>query len=129
MTGKEKNILTPELRALVSPGFDATKHDFEIMEKKLKCASEEDPGKMTPYKRAFIEELQQEGRFLKSLHEDLSEFAARLGKTQIVPAVPDLAINDELWENGTSGASDALYEWAAYDRLEDAEEEREEAAE
>jgi hypothetical protein len=110
MTEKEKNILTQELWALVALGFDATKHDFEIMEKILKCAAKEDSGEMTPYKRKVVEELQLEWRFLKSLHEDLAAIAARLGKSEIVPAVPDLNINDELWDIGTSGASDALYE-------------------
>ena len=110
MTEKEKNILMQELWALVSLGFDATKHDFEIMEKMLKCAAREDSGEMTPYKRKVIEELQLEWRFLKSIHEDLAAIAARLEKSEIVPAVPDLNISDELWDVGKSGASDALYE-------------------
>lgn len=110
MTEKEKNILTQELWALVSLGFDATKHDFAIMEKILKCVAKEDSGEMTPYKRKVIEELQLEWRFLKSLHEDLGKIAARLGMGEIVPAVPTLIISDELWEVGKSGASDALYE-------------------
>ena len=110
MTEKEKNILTQELWALVSLGFDATKHDFEIMEKIIKCVSKEDSGEMTPYKRKVIGELQLEWRFLKSLHKDLTEIAARLGKREIVPAVPDLNITDELWKAGKSGVSDALYE-------------------
>ena len=110
MTEKEKNILNQELWALVSLSFEATKHDFEIMEKLLKCVAKEDSGEMTPYKRKVIEELQLEWRFLKSLHEDLGKIAARLGKSEIVPAVPDLNISDELWKVGKSGASDALYE-------------------
>ena len=110
MTEKEKNILTQELWALVSLGFDATKHDFEIMEKIIKCVSKEDSGEMTPYKRKVIEELQLEWRFLKSLHKDLAEIAARLEKSEIVPAVPDLNISDELWKVEKSGVSDALYE-------------------
>lgn len=110
MTEKEKNILMQELWALVSLGFDATKHDFEIMEKMLKCAAKEDSGEMTPYKRKVIEELQLEWRFLKSLHQDLAQIAARLEKSEIVPAVPNLNISAELWDVGKSGASDALYE-------------------
>ena len=110
MTEKEKNILTQELWALVSLGFGATKHDFEIMGKMIKCVSKEDSGEMTPYKRKVVEELQLEWRFLKSIHEDLAAIAARLGKSEIVPAVPDLDINDELWKVGKSGTSDALYE-------------------
>ena len=110
MVEKEKNILNQELWALVSLVFEATKHDFEIMQKMLKCVSKEDSDEMTPYKRKVIEELQLEWRFLKSLHEDLGKIAAKLGKPEIVPAVPNLTINDELWEAGRSGASDALYE-------------------
>lgn len=110
MTEKEKNILTQELWALVSLGFDATKHDFEIMEKMLKCAAKEDSGEMTPYKRKVIEELRLEWRFLKSLHQDLVAIAARLAKSEIVPAVPDLNISDALWKVSKSGTSDALYE-------------------
>ena len=110
MTEKEKNILTQELWTLVSLGFDATKHDFEIMEKMIKCVSKDDSEEMTPYKRKVIEELQLEWRFLKSIHGDLAEIAALLGKTDVVPAVPDLAISDELWKVGKSGVSDALYE-------------------
>ena len=110
MTEKEKNILTQELWALISLGFDGTKHDFEIMKKMLKCAAKEDSGEMSPYKLKVIEELQLDWRFLKSIHEDLAAIAVRLGKSEIVPAVPDLNINEELWKIGTSGASDALYE-------------------
>ena len=110
MTEKEKNILDQELWALVALGFDATKHDFEIMEKMLKCAAKEDSGEMTPYKRKVIEELQLEWRFLKSLREDLGKIAGKLGKPEIVPAVPALIIGDELWKVGKSGSSDALYE-------------------
>ena len=110
MTEKEKNILNQELWALVSLGFEATKHDFEIMEKMLRCITKEDAEEMTPNKRKVIEELQLQWRFMKTLHEDLGKIAARLGKTEIVPAVPDLTINDELWKVGRSGASDALYQ-------------------
>ena len=110
MTEKEKNILNQELWAVVSLGFEATKHDFDIMGKMLKCASKEDANEMTPNKRKVIEELQLQWRFLKMLHEDLGKIAARLGMGEIVPAVPTLVISDELWEVGNSGSSDALYE-------------------
>ena len=79
MTEKEKNILEQELWALVSLSFEATKHDFEIMGKMLKCVSREDPGEMTPGKRKVIEELQLQWRFMKTLHEDIGKIAARLG--------------------------------------------------
>ena len=117
MTEKEKNILNQELWALVSLSFEATKHDFGIMEKMLKCVSKEDPDEMTPGKRKVIEELQLQGRFMKTIHEDIGKIAARLGKTGIVPAVPELAIGDELWAVGASGASDPLYETT--DRMND----------
>ena len=110
MTEKEKNILNQELWALVALGFDSTKHDFEIMGKMLNCVSREEADEMTPNKRKVIEELQLEWRFLKELHKDLGRIAAKLGKSEIVPAVPELAINDDLWEVGKSGVSDALFE-------------------
>ena len=105
MTEKEKNILNQELWSLVSLVFEATKHDFEIMGKMLKCVSREDPDEMTPGKRKVIEELQLQWRFIKTIHEDIGKIAARLGKTGIVPAVPELAIGDELWAVGASGAA------------------------
>ena len=117
MTEKEKNILDQELWALVSLSFEATKHDFRIMEKMLKCVSEADPDEMTPGKRKVIEELQLQWRFMKTLHEDLGKIAARLGKSETVPAVPELTIGDELWAIGKSGASDPLYE--TIDKLND----------
>lgn len=117
MTEKEKNIHDQELWALVSLLFEATKHDFEIMGKMLKCVSREDPGEMTPGKRKVIEELQLQWRFLKTLREDLGKIAARLGKPEAVPAVPELTISDALWKIGKSGASDPLYETT--DRMND----------
>ena len=117
MTEREKNILNQELWALTALGFEATKHDFEIMQKMLKCVAREAPDEMTPNKRKVIEELRLEWRFLKMLREDLGRIAARLGKPELVPAVPELTIADELWDIGRSGASDALYE--ANDRIGD----------
>ena len=110
MTEKEKNILNQELWALVSLDFQATKHSFEIMQKMLKCVSKEEADEMTPNKRKVIEEMQLQWRFVQCLHEDLGKIAARLGQTEIVPAIPKLAINDSLWETNSSGSSDALYE-------------------
>ena len=117
MTEKEKNILNQELWALVSLSFEATKHDFGIMEKMLKCVSKEDPDEMTPGKRKVIEELQLQWRFMKTLREDIGKIAARLGKPETVPAVPELTIGDELWTVGRSGVSDPLYE--TIDKLND----------
>ena len=109
MTEKEKSILNQELWALVSLSFEATKHDFGIMEKMLKCVSKEDPDEMTPGKRKVIEELQLQWRFMKTLHKDLGKIAGKLGKSEIVPAVPSLTISDGLWAIGPTGASEALY--------------------
>ncbi len=110
MTEKEKNILNQELWALVALDFDATGHGFEIMQKMLKCVSKDDPDEMTPNKRKVIEEMQLQWRFVKSMHEDLGKIAAKLGQSDIVPAVPELTIDDSLWETNGSGSSDALYE-------------------
>ena len=117
MTEKEKNILNQELWALVALGFEATKHDFEIMQKVLKCVAREESDGMTPNKHKVIEELQLQWRFVKILHKDLGTIAAKLGKAEIVPTVPALVISDELWEVGRSGSSDALYETT--DRISD----------
>ena len=110
MTEKEKNILSQELWALVSLSLGAVKHDFEIMQKILKCVAKEDSGEMTPNKRKVIEELRLQWRFMQTLREDLGRIAGKLGKPEIVPAVPALIIGDELWKVGKSGSSDALYE-------------------
>ena len=117
MTEKEKNILNQELWALVSLGFHATRHSFEIMQKMLKCVSREEADEMTPNKRKVIEELQLQWRFVKSLHEDLAKIAEKLGQSEIVPAVPELTVNDSLWETNGSGSSDALYK--ANDKISD----------
>ncbi len=110
MTEKEKNILNQELWALVALDFDATGHSFEIMQKMLKCVTKDDPDEMTPNKRKVIEEMQLQWRFVRSLHDDLGRIAAKLGRSDIVPAVPELTIDDSLWKTGDSGSSDALYE-------------------
>lgn len=117
MTEREKNILNQELWALVALGFAATKHDFEIMQKVLKCVAREDSEEMTPNKRKVVEELQLEWRFVKTLREDLGRIAEKLGRSDIVPAVPKLDITDGLWEVGKSGVSDKLY--AVSDRITD----------
>ena len=76
----------------------------------LNCISKDDPDEMTPYKRKVIEEMQLQWRFVRSLHDDLGKIAAKLGQSDIVPAVPELTIDDSLWETDDSGSSDALYE-------------------
>ena len=110
MTEKEKDILNQELWALVALDFDATGHCFEIMQKILNCVAREETDEMTPYKRKVIEEMQLQWRFVRSLHDDLTWIAAKLGRSEIVPAVPELTIDDSLWETDDSGSSDTLYE-------------------
>ena len=110
MTEKEKNILDQELWALVALSFESSHHHFEILEKMLKCAAREDPHEMTPGKRKVIEELRLQWDFVKTLHKDIGKIAARLGKSGIVPALPELTISDSLWAIGKSGVSDGLYE-------------------
>ena len=110
MTEKEKNILYQELWALVALDFDAAGHSFEIMQKMLRCVTKDDPDEMTPYKRKVIEEMQLQWRFVRSLHDDLGKIAAKLGQSDIVPAEPELTIDDSLWNTDDSGSSDALYE-------------------
>lgn len=109
MTEKEKNILNQELWSLVALDFDATGHSFEIMQKMLKCVCKEEMDEMTPNKRKVIEEIQLQWRFVRSLHEDLGKIAAKLGRSEIVPSVPELTIDDSLWGVGESGSSDGLY--------------------
>ncbi|MBQ9336743.1 MAG: hypothetical protein IJS14_05545 [Lentisphaeria bacterium] len=110
MTEKEKNILNQELWALVALDFDATGHSFEIMQKMLRCVCKDDPDEMTPNKRKVIKEMQLQWNFVKALHEDLGKIAAKLGQAEIVPAVPELKIDDSLWKVDDSGSSDALFE-------------------
>lgn len=110
MTEKERNILDQELWTLVSLTFEAAKHDFEIMGKILKCITREEPDQMTPNKRKIVEELRLQWRFAKTLREDLGRIAEKLGKSELVPDVPELDIDDSLWESGKNGSSDALYE-------------------
>ena len=110
MTEKEKNILNQELWALVSLSLGAVKHDFEIMQKILKCVAKEESCEMTPNKRKVIEELRLQWRFLQTIRGDLGEIAAKLGRPETVPALPILDICDGLWKVGKSGSSDALYE-------------------
>ena len=110
MTEREKNILDQELWALVSLTLGAAKHDFEIMGKILKCVAKEESGEMTPNKRKVIEELRLQERFLRTIREDLGKIAVKLGKSEIVPVLPEPDICDGLWKVGKSGSSDALYE-------------------
>ena len=110
MTEKEKNILNQELWALTALDFDATKHALEISSRMLKCIARDEADEMTPNKRKVIEEIALQWKFVRILNEDLSAIAGKLGKAELVPAVPELTIDDSLWDTGDSGSSDALYE-------------------
>ena len=110
MTEKEKNILNQELWALTALDFDASKHALEISSRMLKCIARDESGEMTPNKRKVIEEITLQWKFVQILHENLLAIAGKLGKTELVPPVPELTIEDSLWVVGKSGASDALYE-------------------
>ena len=110
MTEKEKNILNQELWALTALDFDATKHALEISSRMLKCIARDESDEMTPNKRKVIEEIALQWKFVRILHEDLLAIAGKLGKTELVPAVPEIAIDDSLWKVGKAGSSDALYE-------------------
>ncbi len=110
MTKNEINILNQELCVLLSLDFDATRHGLEISSLILKCVLKDDAEEMTPYKSKVIEEIQLQWRFLKFLHNDIEQIAAKLNMNKIVPAVPILIINNDLWKIEKSGASEALYE-------------------
>ncbi len=110
MTEKEKNVLTQELWALTVLDLDATRHSFEIMQRMLKCVMKDPEKEMTPNKRKVIEEIGLQWRFVKVLHENLAAVAERLGRAELVPAVPELVICDGLWDTGDGGSSDGLYE-------------------
>lgn len=110
MTGNEINILNQELCVLLSLDFDATRHGLEISSLILKCILKDEAEEMTPYKSKVIEEIQLQWRFFKCIHNDIEQIAAKLNMNKIVPAIPVLNINNDLWEIGKSGASDALYE-------------------
>ena len=110
MTKNEMDILNQELCVLLSLDFDATRHGLEISSLILKCILNDDAEEMTPCKSKVIEEIQLQWRFLKCLHNDIEQIAAKFNMNKIVPAVPILTINNDLWKIENSGASDALYE-------------------
>ncbi len=110
MTEKEKNILNQELWVLTALDFEATKHALEIGTRMLKCVAREEADEMTPNKHKVVEEIALQWKFVRILREDLLKIAEKLGKREIVPAAPELVIDDSLWDIGNSGTSDRLYE-------------------
>ena len=110
MTKNEINILNQELCVLLSLDFDATRHGLEISSLILKCVLKDDAEEMTPYKSKVIEEIQLQWRFLKCIYNDIEQIAAKLNINKLVPSIPTLIINNDLWKIGKSGSSEALYE-------------------
>ena len=110
MTEKEKNVLQQELWALVAQDAEATKHCFEISLKQLKCITKEEANEMTPNKRKVVEELKLLWNFVKTIHEDLGKIAGKLGKSELVPDLPQLVICDELWDTENDGQNSTIYE-------------------
>lgn len=110
MTEKEKNIIKQELWALVAQDAEATKHCFEISSRQLKCITREDMDEMTPNKHKVVEELKLLWNFVKTIHEDLGKIAGKLGKSEIVPAFPQLVICDELWDTENGGQNSRIWE-------------------
>lgn len=110
MTEKEKNIIKQELWTLVVQDAEATKHCFEISSRQLKCITREDMDEMTPNKHKVVEELKLLWNFVKTIHEDLGKIAGKLGKSEIVPAFPQLVICDELWDTENSGQNSTIWE-------------------
>ena len=110
MTEKEKNIIKQELWALVVQDAEATKHCFEISSKQLKCITREDMDEMTPNKHKVVEELKLLWNFVKTIHEGLGKIAGKLEKSEIVPALPQLVICDELWDTENAGQNSTICE-------------------
>ncbi len=102
MTEKEKNVMTQELWALTAMNAVATKHLLEISARQLKCIARENADEMTPNKQKVIEEMQLQWNFVTKIHEDLSEIAEKSGQSELVPALEEFDISDDLWdvENG-----------------------------
>ena len=98
MTEKEKNVLQQELWALAALDADATKHLLSISARQLKCIAKEDADEMTPDKHKVGEEMHLQWNFVKKIHEDLFKIAEKLEHTELIPALPQFVICDELWD-------------------------------
>ena len=110
MTEKEKNVIMQELWALAAQDAEASKHFFEISSRQLKCITQEEADEMTPNKHKVVEELKLQWNFIKTIHEDLEKIARKLGKTEIVPNLPELIICDELWDTENGGLNSTICE-------------------
>ena len=85
-------------------------HCFKISLKQLKCITKEEANEMTPNKHKVVEELKLLWNFVKTIHEDLGKIACKLGKAEIVPALPQLVICDELWDTENDGQNSTICE-------------------
>ena len=65
---------------------------------------------MTPNKHKVVEELKLLWNFVKTIHEDLGKIAEKLGKSEIVPALTQLVICDELWDTENDGQNSTIWE-------------------
>ena len=110
MTEKEKNVIMQELWALAAQDAEASKHFFEISSRQLKCITREEADEMTPNKHKVVEELKLQWNFIKTIHEDLGKIAEKLGKAELVPALPQLVICDELWDTENGGINSTICE-------------------
>jgi len=110
MNEKEKNVLKQELVALEMQDLHAAAHGLKITMKMSKCAFKEDLARMTPNKWKVIEEMQLQWRFIGTIHEDLVKIAEKLACPELVPDVPELVIDDSLWDIGEDGTPDMFYE-------------------
>lgn len=110
MTEKEKNVIMQELWALAAQDAEASKHFFEISSRQLKCITREEADEMTPNKHKVVEELKLQWNFIKTIHEDLGKIAKKLGNEELVPALPQLVICDELWDTENGGINSTICE-------------------
>lgn len=110
MTEKENNVLMQELWVLVAQDANTSKHFFEISARQLKCITKEEVDEMTPNKRKVVEELKLLWDFVKTIHEDLLKIAAKMNKRELVPALPQMVICDELWDTENGGRNSMICE-------------------
>ncbi len=110
MNEKEKNVLLQQLWALVAQNARATQHSFEILKRMMKIAAHENGDEMTPNKQKVVSELRLQWDFIKTLREDLLSVAEKLDKAPDVPDIPELTINDDLWDTDNYGISCGLYQ-------------------
>ena len=95
---------------MAAQDVEASKHFFEISFRQLKCITQEEADEMTPNKHKVVEELKLQWNFIKTIHEDLGKIAEKLGNAELVPALPQLVICDELWDTENGGINSTICE-------------------